>query len=173
MITGPVGDDRRYSVATLDGHPAPVGGGGEGLVFRAVGLVNGTQVDVALKMLTSVPVSDYGRVVSRTAALADINHPHLLDHVETFIGTALRPADDVDPQLEDFDVVYTVPRSVPGVSLSDAAAAASAATRLRWIGELATAVQFLHDIRTENAPNGVLHRDMEQPFKPGDRPMRP
>ena len=74
--TGPWGDHRRYRVELSADDVDAALTGGEGLVFAAV--VDRTGEAVALKMLTALPVDDYGRVAQRGAVFAEVEHPNLM-----------------------------------------------------------------------------------------------
>ena len=101
---------RRYQV-DVDAVAAAVAGG-EGLVYRAHD--TDRDVAVALKLLTVVHIADYGRLVERSTPFTPIAHPNLMSHVEVFIGTAL--TDDPTPEIDDFDVIYTVADWVDGAA---------------------------------------------------------
>ncbi|HEX6787279.1 MAG TPA: protein kinase, partial [Acidimicrobiales bacterium] len=155
--TGPWGDHRRYRVELSADDVDSALTGGEGLVFAAVG--DRTGEAVALKMLTALPVDDYGRVAQRGAVFAEVEHPNLMHQVDTFIGPALTT--DESPDARDFGIIYTVADWVPGADLDDAVVGAEARTALGWIGQIAHAVDFLHSVRTELAPQGIVHRDIK------------
>ena len=155
--TGPWGDHRRYRVELAADDVDVALSGGEGLVFAAVVDRNGEAV--ALKMLTALPVEDYGRVAQRGAIFAAVEHPNLMRQVDTFIGPAL--SIDDSPDARDFGIIYTVADWVPGDDLDDAVDGVDARTALGWVGQVAHAVEFLHDVRTDVAPQGIVHRDIK------------
>ena len=131
--------------------------GGEGLVFAA--LVDRTGQTVALKMLTALPVDDYGRVAQRGAIFAEVEHPNLMHQVDTFIGPPLTTEES--PDARDFGIIYSVADWVPGADLDDAVEGVDARTALGWVGQIAHAVEYLHDVRTDLAPHGIVHRDIK------------
>jgi hypothetical protein len=88
--------------------------GGEGLVFEAAN--ENTGEAVALKMLTAVPVDDYGRVAQRAAAFDQIEHPNLMRHLETFVGPPLTA--EGDPDAADFGGSSTASRRGSRVPIS-------------------------------------------------------
>ena len=135
------------------------GDGGEGLVYRATGIIDGAERDVALKLLTTLTVDDYERVAARARLMSEIDHPHVMHQVETFVGTALIDTDD--PADDEFDVVYTVADWVPGASFAVAVEAAGPVAGLRWVAQIARAVAYLHAFRSPAAPDGVVHRDIK------------
>ena len=155
--TGPWGDHRRYRVELPADDVDLALAGGEGLVFAAV--VDRTGEAVALKMLTALPVDDYGRVAQRGTIFAEVEHPNLMRQVATFIGPALTTEEA--PDARDFGIIYTVADWVPGTDLDDAVDGVDARTALGWVGQVARAVQFLHDVRTDLAPQGIVHRDIK------------
>ena len=155
--TGPWGDHRRYRVELSSDDVEAALAGGEGLVFAAV--VDRTGQAVALKMLTALPVDDYGRVAQRGAIFAEVEHPNLMHQVDTFIGPALTTEES--PDARDFGIIYTVADWVPGADLDDAVDGVDARIALGWVGQIAHAVEFLHDVRTDLAPQGIVHRDIK------------
>ncbi len=159
LWTGPHVDPTRYRVDLGEGTLRAVGDGGEGLVFRAFRCIDGVEHQVALKMHTAVPVSDYSRVVARAQILAGVNHPNVMRVVDAFVGSALVdvPADDVG----DFSIIYTVAEWIPGIPFHEATATVGPGTGLRWVGQIARAVAFLHSYRSDSAPAGIIHRDIK------------
>ena len=155
--TGPWGDHRRYRVELSSDDVETALPGGEGLVFAA--LVDRTGQAVALKMLTALPVDDYGRVAQRGAIFAEVEHPNLMHQVDTFIGPPLTTEES--PDARDFGIIYSVADWVPGADLDDAVEGVDARTALGWVGQIAHAVEFLHDVRTDLAPHGIVHRDIK------------
>ena len=155
--TGPWGDHRRYRVELSSDDVGAALAGGEGLVFAAV--VDRTGQAVALKMLTALPVDDYGRVAQRGAIFAEVEHPNLMHQVDTFIGPALTTEES--PDARDFGIIYTVADWVPGADLDDAVDGVDARIALGWVGQIAHAVEFLHHVRTDLAPQGIVHRDIK------------
>jgi hypothetical protein len=91
--------------------------------------------------------------------MAEIDLPHVMRQIETFMGTALVDADDVEE--DEFDVPYTVAEWVPGASLAVAVEAAGPRAGLRWVAQIARAVAYLHAFRSPAAPDGVIHRDVK------------
>ena len=155
--TGPWGDHRRYRVELSSDDVETALPGGEGLVFAA--LVDRTGQTVALKMLTALPVDDYGRVAQRGAIFAEVEHPNLMHQVDTFIGPPLTTEES--PDARDFGIIYSVADWVPGADLDDAVEGVDARTALGWVGQIAHAVEYLHDVRTDLAPHGIVHRDIK------------
>jgi serine/threonine protein kinase len=159
LWTGPRDDPRHYRVDLTDEGLVSIGDGGEGLVYRAVGVVDGVTQDVALKMLTSLTLDDYDRVAKRAAIVAEIRNPHVMRQIETFVGTAL--IDEVNADEEEFEILYTVADWVPGEPLADALAKSELLAGFRWVGQVARAVNFLHSYRGPGAPDGIIHRDIK------------
>ena len=110
-------------------------------------------------MLTALPVDDYGRVAQRGAIFAEVEHPNLMHQVNTFIGPPLTTEES--PDARDFGIIYSVADWVPGADLDDAVDGVDARTALGWVGQIAHAVEFLHDVRTDLAPHGIVHRDIK------------
>jgi len=156
LYTGPLGDHRRYRVALSDGGPVGISGG-EGLVFEAT---DGGGNRYALKMLTAVPLDAYGRLVERLAPLSSLRHPHLMRHVEVFLGPALMD-DTSEPPPEDFDVIFTVAEWVDGQVLTKQVEDSNPHQRLSWLGQVAQAADYLHCQQSRDAPNGIVHRDIK------------
>ncbi len=154
---GPWGDHRRYRVDLPEDGIEASRTGGEGLVFEAA--VERTGEAVALKMLTAVPVDEYGRVAQRAAAFDQIEHPNLMRHLETFVGPPLTAEED--PDEADFGVIYSVAAWIPGSDLPDAIDTVDARAALAWVGQVARGVAYLHAFRSDLAPNGVVHRDVK------------
>ena len=159
LWTGPRSDPRRYRVDLVDGVLVTTGDGGEGLVFHGVGQFGDQQRDVALKMHTSLTLDDFDRFSLRTEALSQIDHPNVMHVIEVFLGTGL--VDRRDSPDEAFNVMYTVADWIPGRSLPEAVEATDATCRLRWVGEVARAVSYLHNFRSESSPEGLIHRDIK------------
>ena len=155
--TGPWGDHRRYRVDAPAEDADGATAGGEGLVFAATRERTGNVV--ALKMLTAIPVDDYGRIAHRAAVFADVEHPNLMRQVETFVGPPLLAEEP--PDVRDFGIIYSVAEWVPGTDLPDAIVAAGPRQGLEWVGQIAHAVSYLHVLRTDLAPHGVVHRDIK------------
>ncbi len=164
LWTGPRDDPRRYRVDLGADGLTSVGDGGEGLVYRATTVVDGQRRDVALKMVTSLTLADYGRLASRASALTGVDHPGVMRQLETFVGTALvdRTGDEGDVGDEaDFDVIYSVAEWVPGRPLGDAVAEAGPAVAIGWVAQVARALSYLHQFRGPGAPGGIIHRDVK------------
>ncbi len=158
LYAGPAEDPCRYRVDAIAGDPVGAMAGGEGLVFRATATGDEDARSFALKMLTTLPLDRYPQLVDRTIPLLTVDHPHLMRHVETFLGSALRPqGEDTD----DFDVPYTVAEWVDGVALPEAAAAADVQARLRWVAQIARGVAHLQHHCTDLSPSGIVHRDIK------------
>ena len=155
LWTGPVDSPHRYQVR-VDAVAEAVAGG-EGLVYRADDTDRG--VPVALKLLTVVNVADYGRIVERSVPFTRITHPNLMSHVEVFIGTGL--TNDPNPDIADFDVIYTVADWIEGQSLPDVVEAADTRRLLGFIAGIARGLDALHRHRSPDAPLGIVHRDVK------------
>ena len=155
LWTGPREDPRRYRVDVTDEGPVSEGDGGEGLVYRAVRTVDGDSQEVALKMLTTLTLDDYERLAERASVLTHIHSPHIVGQLDTFIGPALAPGED------DFGILYSVAEWVPGEPLSEALTHGDRQEGLRWVAQIARAVDHLHSYRGPDAPAGVLHRDIK------------
>jgi serine/threonine protein kinase len=128
-------------------------------VYRAVSTSVVGFSDVALKMLTSVPLSDFERVAQRCDAIAEVHHPNIMRQGETFIGPALWS--DAAPDPDEFDLIYSVASWVPGESLKEAVRHVDCAVGLSWTCQIARAVQYLHDFASSAAPDGIIHRDIK------------
>lgn len=159
LWTGPRGDHRRYQVDLEQGELVSHGGGGEGLVYKAVTDLDGAPTEVALKLLTSLSLEDYERLAWRARMMAYVDSPHVMRQLDTFIGTALLDQPEVDNI--DFDVIYSVARWVPGVPLEQALAVQGPTAGLRWVVQIARGVAALHSIRAEGAAEGLVHRDIK------------
>jgi serine/threonine protein kinase len=159
LWTGPYGDHRRFRVAVDDEEQLSVGGGGEGLVYRAERATDGASLEVALKMVTNVPLDDYGRIARRQSVLSNIEHPNLMHQLESFIGTALIDQEEVSD--DEFDVIYIAAEWVDGSSLEGALADSGVFAGLHWVGQIAQAVAALHAYRGHGSTNGVVHRDIK------------
>lgn len=155
LWTGPVDSPHRYQVAVE--AVAEAVAGGEGLVYRADDTDRG--VPVALKLLTVVNVADYGRVVERSVPFTTITHPNLMAHVEVFIGTGL--TNDPNPDIADFDVIYTVADWIEGQPLPDVVEAADTGQLLGYIAGVARGLDALHRHRSADALLGIVHRDVK------------
>jgi serine/threonine protein kinase len=159
LWTGPREDPRRYRVDLHDDGLVSVGDGGEGLVYRGVTIIDGTTHEVAIKMLTALTLDDYERLADRAEVLAQLDDPHIMRQLDTFIGTALIDREAVSD--EEFDVIYTVAEWVPGSPLDEAVAATGFVAGLGWVAQIARAVDHLHAHRGPGAPAGVVHRDIK------------
>ena len=159
LWTGPRSDPHRYRVDIL-GEELSSNGGGEGLVFRAIRKDRASTEDVALKLLTTLPHEDYGRFANRMAALAEVDHPHVMRQIETFVGSAL-VADDEEVGDDEFEVIYSVAGWISGWTLSEAVAANGLLAGLRWVSQIASGVEALHAHRSDLAPEGIFHRDIK------------
>ena len=166
LFTGPHGDHRRYQVsAGDDGQPLRAQSGGEGLVFKAVRLTDRTEV--ALKMLTSLPLDAFPQLHARTDPLRSVRHPNLMVHLETFVGTAL--ISDPHPAADAFDVMYSVAEWIDGTPLAEATHDQPILEQLGWVTQIALGVDHLHNYRPVEAPEGIVHRDI----KPSNIRVRP
>ena len=112
-----------------------------------------------MKLLTVVNIADYGRIVERSNPFRVITHPNLMSHVEVFIGTAL--TDDPNPDIEDFDVIYTVADWVDGQPLPDVAVTTDTDQLLGFVAGIARGLHTLHHHRSPDAPQGIVHRDVK------------
>lgn len=152
--TGPVGDEDSYKVD----EPSRMRRGGLGVMFEAVVCSDRhgpAMVDtrVGLKQLTNVDDYRWHKLEDRTSNLASVVHPNVARHVEVFSGPRLRLADglaeDDDPQR------YIVHVWVDGRPLAESVDA-PLATVLRWLHEVAGALDHLH-----THPEGPFaHRDL-------------
>ena len=152
---GPADDPFRYQI-TADAFTAGIVGG-QGIVYQAR-TVDGD--DVAVKVMTNTPASARDEVAGRLAAVADAEHPNLGRYRECFLGAAPDPHPETFER-HDFETVIEVDDWVNGVRLPDAVVDAALVDRLRWISQLAAAVDHLHGLRSERAPHGVVHRDIK------------
>jgi serine/threonine protein kinase len=159
LWTGPREDPRRYRVDLVDGELLSTGDGGEGLVFQATMRLHGDERRVALKMHTSLTHKDFAWFSQRARSLCDIDHPHIMQMVDVFVGTALVNSDEIDD--DAFNVMYTVADWVPGLSLPAALETSNVVAGLRWVSEVARATAYLHALRSPNFPEGVIHRDIK------------
>src|SRR5579872_2919597 len=159
LWTGPPQDPRRYRVDLVDGVPVDVGGGGEGLVYQAHRTVAGDEHTVALKMHTGLTLHDFGQFAGRARVLAEITHPNVMHIVDAFVGTAL--IDDRHPPDDAFSIMYTVAEWIPGLSLPAAIEASTKGSGLHWVAQVARAADYLHGVRADGAPSGVVHRDIK------------
>ncbi len=155
LFTGPVADPRRYEVTAVDVEQPLVGG--EGLTFRAVEVETGRVV--ALKLLTQLSSPEVAELEHRASAFVGLSHPHLMRHLEVFLGPALMAEVPASP--EDFDVAYSVAEWIDGVPLTDAVAVESKATALRYLPQIGQALAFLHGHREDSTPAGIVHRDVK------------
>ncbi len=155
LYAGPPEDPARYRVEVSDLDQ--VAAGGEGLVYRARRTLTGETV--ALKVLTNTPLADFPRLAERASLLEGVRHPNLLEQIETFLGCPL--GDGTADDAADFDVPYSVAAWIDGKPLTDAADDATIDQKLRWIAELAAALDHLHNHRTHDALDGLVHRDVK------------
>ncbi len=155
LWTGPIGEPDRFHV-TAEALAAALAGG-EGLVYLATDTHR--HAPVALKVLTVVELSAYGRVAARAAAFESIDHPNLMSLIDVFIGRALTDRSAVDP--DDFDVIYSVAEWIEGAPLADVVADTDTATVLGYVRDVARALDALHRHRDPAAPAGIVHRDVK------------
>lgn len=155
FVAGPPDDPARYWVDEAD--LANVEIGGEGLVYRARRTTTGEVV--ALKMLTAIRADQLDRFIDRAQLLETVRHPNLMQQVEVFTGKALAEADD--EQAGDADVTYSIAKWVDGEPLTVAVETATVPTKLRWITDIAAALDHLHNQRSPDAPRGIVHRDVK------------
>jgi len=139
--------------------PVNVGEGGEGLVYQAACIIAGAERVVALKMHTNLAFDDFERFQNRATALSKIDHPYVMRLVDVFVGTAL--INDDDPPDEAFAVMYTVAEWIHGLTLPTAIEATNKRRGLGWVAQVARAAEYLHDIRSADAPSGIVHRDIK------------
>jgi hypothetical protein len=78
---------------------------------------------------------------------------------ETFVGPALWSSDV--PDASDFDILYSVAEWIPGEALSTAVVALEPTQSLQLVGQVAQAVNFLHNVSDPLALNGIVHRDIK------------
>ena len=114
--TGPAADRRRYFVPDVTRYRR----GGIGVVFEAEVIaqhkVRGSGLKIGLKMLTGVDESRFTKLVERSGKLRAIDHPHLAQHLECFIG----PTPTDEPADEDeCDQFFAAHEWVDGASLSE------------------------------------------------------
>lgn len=170
--TGPASDPKRYEVTAPTGVPVAEGGGGaEGYVYRARrhdSANDGPPELVALKLLVTVDPESFGPIRDRFAALAAIHHPNLLHVREAFVGTPLRGDNETPASaVSDAAACYVVADWIDGTPLLEAVEAAAdsgddaVGLSLRTVASLADAVDALHSITTQDAPNGFAHRDVK------------
>ncbi len=155
LFLGPAHDPSRYQVSTDDLDHAVTGG--EGIVYRARRTTTGEAF--AVKVLTVVPLTEYPQFAARAALLEQAVHPHLMEQVETFLGCPLGDGSAVEP--DEFDVAYSVAEWIEGRPLSEVADGADLTQKLRWIRELAAALDHLHHCVSADSPHGIIHRDVK------------
>ena len=84
--TGPPADRRRYFVPDVTKYRR----GGNRVVFEAEmnaqHKIAGSGGRIGLKMLTGVDESRFAKLVERSEKLRAIDHPHIAQHLECFIG---------------------------------------------------------------------------------------
>ena len=157
--TGPSVEPDRYRIPFEGERPAPVGEGGQGIVYRALreGL-NGAK-PVALKLLTSVGPAEFGELAARSRVIGSIRHPNVMQQVEVFLGRPLGPP--ASGASNDFDIVCSVAEWIPGCTLDEARRHHGALEALGWIAQVARGVDFLHRVSIAEAPFGFVHRDIQ------------
>jgi serine/threonine protein kinase len=162
LWTGPRSDPRRYRVELHGGRPeAEPGGGGDGLVYRALRSGPSGESRVALKLMLRVRPDDLATLTSRLQPLVGTAHPNLMQPLEAFVGTALTDEDAGAPDVDDdmFDVCWVAAEWVDGVRLSRAAVG-DVGTALGWVSQLARAVDALHRTTAPSCPHGLVHGDV-------------
>jgi hypothetical protein len=97
--------------------------------------------------------------VERLAPFEEMRHANLMSHVEVFIGTALTEA--VDPDVADYEVIYTVADWIEGVSLADFATECDVRNLLLMACAVGEGLHELHRHRSASAPHGLVHRDVK------------
>ncbi len=155
--TGPADDPTRYWVSAT--ALEQVEAGGEGLVDQAHH--NATGRLVALKLLTGTSLTDFERVAERARAFEVLHHPNLMEKIETSVGAALTDEPDDEASSNDFDVPFSVAEWTEGQPLLEAADDASGRTKLAWVADIADALAFLHGVRSDATPHGIVHRDVK------------
>lgn len=163
--TGPEEDPYRYRIVSDSDYPTSDASGAEGMVFRAT-LSSGADVPgevVALKILQKGAVEDFPMMRRRFVAMQGVEHTNLMVASEMFLGTALRPDADEAPGPGDFTVCCSVADWIEGRSLNEAVEAHEDFRRyaLSSVATIARAVQYLHEVRTPDAPEGLAHRDLK------------
>ncbi len=152
--TGPRDDRRSYYVENRTDFRS----GGLGVVYRAtttswrIGLEPGTVV--AVKMFTGdVPEDRFAKLMERSVALREVNHPRLAHLLEVFVGPPF-----VEEPVEEDEAVerYCVHAWIEGEPLADVCLSASPAQVLQWGREVAEGLDHLH-----THPAGPFaHRDI-------------
>jgi serine/threonine protein kinase/WD40 repeat protein len=143
---------RRYRIDAGDVANAAVGG--EGIVYRATA-VDGTRV--ALKQLTALDRPDIGRLVERSRPFVGVRHPNLMAQIEVFSGSALSS----EARAEVDDIVYSVAGWIEGTSLAAAAPTMTTRDAVMVLAGIADGLHALHTVRSIEAPNGLVHRDVK------------
>ena len=133
LWVGPREDPYRYRIEVLDGCPELVGDGGEGIVYRACRTSD--LRDIALKMVTAITPDDYERFSDRAAALSEIDNPHVMVQIETFVGLSL---DTIGKRLgRESEAIYSAAGWIPGRPFDEAITAEGPTAGLHWVGQIA------------------------------------
>jgi hypothetical protein len=152
LTTGPAHNRRAFRVADPDGVA-----GGQGTVFRAEFLADGFAIDarpdmsVSLKQLGPVSQERMQALLDRAFSLSALRHPHLAQHLSTFLGPGLFDGDP--PPDDECDSLYTAAEWAEGTSLQSLAQPMSVPLALGCLAQLASVVDYLH-------ANDLTHRDL-------------
>ncbi|MGH3710965.1 MAG: protein kinase domain-containing protein [Pseudonocardiaceae bacterium] len=140
-----------------------LGGGGEGEVWQAVlPLSTEGRRQVAVKILRGSGRPDEAAQWSRTGhLLQSLTHPGLVRVTEVFIGSGMHRAGEPTRQ-DEAPFVYVVMDYIEGPTLRewcDENPDATAATRLRMLRMVASALDEMHSGATTEVP--VAHSDIK------------
>ena len=164
LFAGPPGDEDRYALWT------PVGGGGEGTVYRSTREVQDGHVDVAVKAVkaTARPGEDPQRIAERLVAqatrLRNFAHPGIVGVQEAFIGQSPHRAGGAQGPVS---TPYFVMAWVEGMDLPAwAAAHPNPVERLAVLESVADALDELHaagQVHADVKPSNILVRSRQLP----------
>lgn len=133
--------------------------GGQMIVWRAEDLEGQA---LAVKIMTDFADSAGLEVaLGRLRQAEEFSHPNLTTVRGVFPGASPARHPGVHLSGVDFDKLVLVEDWVEGRRLRQVLSGTDMSTRLDWVAQLAGAIGYLHNHRSDATPNGFVHRDLK------------